>query len=219
MSGVDQLKEQLEDMGEALRAFDDPLVNQVPGLRLMHQSLRERESHIREQIDKVETCSLNLTLAGAAVQDQGVDADGVAALLTALGAGVRAAALDHVSTWSIVPAAAIVTEAVALHLAELTLKDGNADLLVTRRPGPLDAQLTDPGSGSPVVEHALSTVVHGLGGTEVPDDVAAAIRPIAAWVAEGQRTLTVTLTPAALKPADVTVDRATAQQLLETLPG
>ena len=219
MSGVEQLKVQLEDMAEALRAFDDPLVNQVPGLRLMHQSLRERASHIREQIDKIETCSLSLTLVGAAVQDQAVDADSVAALLTALGAGVRAAALDHVSQWSVVPDADIVSQAVALHLAELTLEDGDASLLTTRRPGPLDAQLTDPGSGAPIVEHALSVVIHGLGGSATPDEVAAAIRPVAAWVAGGERVLKCELEPTVLKAAAVTVDRAAAQQLLENLPG
>ena len=214
MSGVEQLREQLTAMGEALRAFDDPIVNQVPGLRLMHQTLKERQGHIEEQIQKNETCSLTLTLHDAAREGRGLPVGAALSVLDPLAAAVTAAALAHVSDWPNVPDEAVVAEAAELHLAELELDDNDATLLLTRRPGELRAQLSDPDSSAPVIEHALADVTRALNGEGGPAPAEAQIQALAAWVVDTGCVLTWEFSGYVLGSAESTLDRTRAQRLV-----
>src|SRR5688500_15435115 len=103
MTGNEQLRQQLETMQTALRAFEHPIVEEVPGLRLMHESLKERQQHIADTIAKNETCSVELKLAGAVHHEKAVPVTLVAYVLDAVAAAIEAAGLERASHWSSPP--------------------------------------------------------------------------------------------------------------------
>lgn len=225
MTGTQQLRAQLEAMKESLRAFDDPIVDQTPGLRLMHHTLRERESHIEGQIRKNETCSIELALAGAAKDGQAIPVSLVALLLQAVDAAVAAAASDLASQWPAPPPPEAVAEAVALQLAEFTIDGDEVTLLLTRTPGALASQLAAPADGVPLVEQAAASVsatlahmAQGHHDPELPEAVSARLREAGRLLAAHPVTLRWSLEPFHLKSVELEIDRVAAQRLIGDAP-
>jgi hypothetical protein len=226
-AGTDRLHEQLSAIGEALEAFDDPVTDELAGLRLMRSTLRERQAHLQSTITESETCSLELAI-------QGAPADGALAVpfaLEVLGAlqdAVTAVAGRLLDDDAAAPAAQHVTAAVTLHLAELSTKEC-VTVTLQRSPGPLTAQLVEPASGAPLVERALDRVLAALeavgdraSGSD-SDDVAPpaeaipALQRLAAVVAAEPVELRLALAPAILEPRELTLTRADAQRLAAAL--
>ena len=218
MTGTEQLREQLEALQSSLRAFEAPIVNDHPGLRLMAETLREREQHIRRQIDKNETCSISLVLRGAAT-DGAAPADVLAAALTAVAAAVTAVAVTEAGGWEAPPPPATVAEAVTLHVRDLQIDD-DVFVMLTRPPGPLAAQLAHPESAAPLSEHAMAKVTDLLAATaagnapDLSDEVAGALRALGELVVAAATVLEWQLEPFALEPQGVTLDQTAAQELL-----
>jgi len=211
-AGTDRLHEQLSAIGEALEAFDDPVTDELAGLRLMRSTSRERQAHLQSTITESETCSLELAI-------QGAPADGALAVpfaLEVLGAlqdAVTAVAGRLLDDDAAAPAAQHVTAAVTLHLAELSTKEC-VTVTLQRSPGPLTAQLVEPASGAPLVERALDRVLAALeavgdraSGSD-SDDVAPPAEPVE---------LRLALAPTILEPRELTLTRADAQRLAAAL--
>lgn len=218
MTGTEQLREQLEALQSSLRAFEAPIVDDHPGLRLMAETLREREQHIQRQIDKNETCSISLVLRGAATGDA-APVDVLVAALGAVAAAVTAVAMTEAAGWEVSPPAATVAEAVNLHVRDLQI-DEDVSVMLTRPPGPLAAQLAHPGSPAPLSEQAMVKVTALLAAAaagdaaDLSDEVATALRGLGGLVVAAATVLEWQLEPYALEPESVTLDQAAAQELL-----
>ncbi len=214
MTGNEQLREQLTELRNALRAFENPIVEEVPGLRLMHEALQEREQHIASTIAKNETCSMELTLEGAA-RAGAVPATLVAYLLDAVAAAVEAAGLQRASTWQSPPADTDVVAAVACHVTQIAMDGDDASITITRPPGAVAAQLADPGSGAPLFEHAAVEAFRFSGDDEdtVPPHLVPALHGLAEAVAGGEFALRWSISPFVLDPAEGFIDQTHAQRL------
>jgi hypothetical protein len=125
------------------------------------------------------------------------------------------------------PPAQQVAAGVTLHLAALTTEDG-VRVTLQRPPGPLTAQLVDPASGAPLVERALDILLAALervgddSGDDSGDDgppagAVAALQRLAAVVAAKPVEVRLELSPAILKPRELTLTRADAQRLAAAL--
>ena len=222
MSGTDQLREQLAAMQSSLQAFDAPVVDEHAGLRLMAETLREREAHIKEQIARNETCTITLTVRNVA-QDAAVPAALVASVITAVDAAVAAAAHAEVETWDEPPAAASVTAAVTLHLRDPEIGSDVA-LTLTRPPGPLAAQLAQPGSERPladvVMSHVTDTLADVAAGAapDVTEDLAQPLRALADLVITAGTVLQWRLEAYESDARSLTIDQPAAQRMVHALP-
>lgn len=214
MTGNDKLREQLETMHTALRAFEHPIVEEYAGLRLMRQSLKEREQHIAHNIEKNETCSIELTLAGGVHGHAAVPATLVAYLLDAVAAAVEAAGLRRASTWPAPPAATDLVVALTCHVQEISVEDDDAVLKLSRPPGAAAAQVADPESGAPLFEHAAVEAFAELTGDEpVPRHLTPSLRGLAEAVSGGEFVLRWSVQPFLLDSAEGELDQTAALRL------
>lgn len=148
MNGREKLREQLQAMGHALQAFDDPLVDEHAGLRLMKDVLAARRDHIAEELARAEHCQLGLTVEGAA--GDAVTVDAAVPLLAVVQqavrtfAGARAEALPGVDPEQ-------ADAAVALRIAQSQGKT----VTLTGPELPLPTRVADPDSGITLLEVAL----------------------------------------------------------------
>lgn len=218
MSGTDQLREQLEAMRKSLRAFDHPAVEEIAGLRLMHDTLREREAHIAQSITKNETCSIELVVKGGGAAGPAGAVPALARLLLAMSAGLAATGAERAES---LQAAAPPDLAAALtpHVAEVAVDGGDVTVLLTRPPGELAAQPVDPKTGAPLFEHAAVDFLEAVragsspAGSDVSDVVLPALCQLADVVAGSGTVLDITVEPFALEQAEVSVNQAGAQRL------
>ena len=216
MTGDEQLREQLETMRKSLRVFDHPIVEEMPGLRLMHESLKEREQHIADQIAKNETCTIELTLANAAHGHDAVPATLVAYVLDAVSAAVQEAGLDRAAAWSAPPAPTDLVVALSCHVQSLEIDGDDATITVSRPPGPVAAQVADPDSGAPLFEHAAADAFAVVAGEErVPEHLRSSLRGLAEAVEGGELILRWSLEPFALEAAEGSLDQTAAQRLAQ----
>lgn len=214
MTGDEQLREQLEAMRTSLRAFEHPIVDEVPGLRLMHESLKERQQHIADTIAKNETCHIELKLAGAVHGGKAVPATLVAYVLDAVAAAVEAAGLERASHWSSPPASTDLIVALACHVEELSVDDDEAALKLSRPPGAVAAQIADPDSGAPLFEHAAVDAFEALGGdAAVPQHLVPALHGLAESVSGGEFVLRWSVEPFKLDSVEGELDQAGALRL------
>lgn len=221
MTGTEQLREQLAAMQASLRAFDAPVVDEHPGLRLMAETLREREEHIREQIDKNETCTITLQV-GNVSGDGAVPAGVVGALLAAVDTAVNVVAAVELAAWDPAPPASTAASAATLHLRELQIDGGDVTLTLTRPPGALDTQLTHPRAGAPFAEHVMSRVTDAVAAAadgdtaDTPDDLDAPLQSLADVVVTTGTVLRWRLEPYLLEPCSITIDQAAAQRIVNS---
>lgn len=214
MTGDERLREQLESMRTALQAFEHPIVDEVPGLRLMHESLKERRQHIADTIAKNETCTIELTLAGAAHAGDAVSATLVAYVLDAVAAAVEAAGLQRASAWPSPPAATDLHVALACHAQELSVHDSEAVITLSRPPGAVAAQVADPESRAPLFEHAAVDAFAVLGGDDaVPPHLVPSLHGLAESVSGGEFVLRWSLNPFKLDDVEGELDQAGALRL------
>lgn len=213
MTGNEQLREQLDALRKSLRAFEHPVVEELPGLRLMHETLKERESHIADQILKNETCAIELTLERAVHDGKAVPATLLAYVLDAVAAAVEAAGLDRASRWSAAPARTDVVAALACHVEDLSIDDDSAVIKITRPPGPVSTQLADPDSGAPLFEHAALDAFEFVDDKTVPAHLVPALHGLAEAVAGGEIALRWAIQPFVLDAADGFLDQTHAQRL------
>lgn len=218
--GTATLHEELEALTSALRAFEDPVVDQLPGLRLMRESLREREAHIRAQITAAETCSLTLEIKGGPAAGGVLDAGFACHLLLAVQAGVTQAGRSLARHAAGMPDEDAVDAALGLYLAAVTPvgAQGAVTLRLERRPGGLEGLLAAPGGESPLVDAAVESLVAALDddgpdGPDGPDEVAEAVAPLGNLLAAHALRLTVTASTTPAGTREVAVSRARAQQL------
>ncbi len=211
MSGTDALHEQLAELGRALQAFEEPLVAEHAGLRLMRDTLQEREAQIREQIRKAETCALRVTVDGSVARTGRLRLRFALELLAALQAAVDAAA----RALDVAAEPGQETDAVALHLAEFDGGDP-VTLLLERSPGAVDAQLVTA-DGDLVVERALAAVLDALDAdadpAAPPEPVGEALGRLARLLAAEPVRVTFALSPMTVEPRTVTLTRPAAQHL------
>lgn len=218
MSGTDQLREQLETMRSSLQAFEHPAVEEMAGLRLMHETLREREAHIAQTIEKNETCSLEITIKRGGAAGPATALPDVTGVLTAVGAGIEAAGRAHAAGWA--DAANIDLDvALTTHVATIEASDGTTTALLTRSPGPLAAQPVDPSSGAPLYEHAAKAFLTSIRDTSAekaqapPAELAGILGDLAAILTRSGILLKVALEPFALDEDEVSLDQGAAQRL------
>jgi hypothetical protein len=214
VTGLDALRAELEALHETLKAFGDPVVSEHAGLRLMRQTLTDREAHIAEQIEKGERCTLTLALTG--IDEGGVDVTLLVPLLETLQAGAIAVGRRLAEQW---PA---ITQAHADHAVALrvTAMDQGPSVTLQRPPGPLSAQLADPTTGVPLVEQALDRLLAVLSEDKASGpDTAEPLRQLTAVIAANPLQLELSLSGARIEPRSVTVDRADAVRLHESLGG
>lgn len=221
MTGTERLREQLDAMQASLRAFDAPVVDEHPGLRLMAETLREREEHIRGQISKNERCTITLQLAGCGI-DGAVPAGLVGALLAAVDTAVNVVAAIELAAWDPAPPASTAASAAALHLRQLQIDDDDVTLTLTRPPGSLDAQLAHPTAGAPFAEQVMSlltdvvaTAVNG-DTADAPDDLRPALQSLADLIVTTGTVLRWRLEPHVLEARDVSIDQAAAQRIVQS---
>jgi hypothetical protein len=218
--GNDQLREQLEAMDDSLRAFEDPPVDEAPGLRLMAETLPERRSHIRDQIRKNETCSLQLRLVNAAVDDEAVAADVIADLVAAVSRATVDTGTALAARWQTSPAAHELDAALRLYVRKVDI-GSTSTIEMSRRPGPIDAQLADPDAGVPLVEIAAATVSRVLADfcNGSSPDVGATLREPLAQLAgallRAGAVLRWSLEPFVLDDIELEVTQTDAQRLLQ----
>lgn len=142
-------------MGHALQAFDDPLVDEHAGLRLMKDVLAARRDHIATELAAAEQCQLALTVEGAA--GKSVTVDVAVSLLAAVQeavrtfAGARAEALPGVDTDQ-------AAAAVALRMAGAE----GTTVTLTGPDLPLPTRVADPDSGITLLEVALGDLLDEL---------------------------------------------------------
>ena len=216
MTGDEQLREQLETMRKSLRVFDHPIVEEMPGLRLMRESLKEREQHIANQINKNETCTVELTLANAAHAHGAVPATLVAYVLDAVSAAVQEAGLDRAAAWSAPPAPTDLVTALSCHVQSLEIDGDDATITLSRPPGPVAAQIADPDSGAPLFDHAAQEVFEVVTGDEqVPEHLRSSLRGLAEAVEGGELILRWSLDPFDLEAAEGSLDQTAAQRLAQ----
>lgn len=214
MTGNDQLKEQLETLRRSLRAFDDPIVEETPGLRLMQSALKEREEHIARTISDNETCAIEITLVGAPHSGTAVPATLVAYLLDAVAAAVEAAGLERASRWPARPADTDLVAALACHVEDVSVSGDEAVLRLTRPPGPVRAQVADPDSGAPLFEHAAVDAFDAIDADVVPQHLVPSLHGLAEAISGGEMTVRWTIEPFVLDPAEGQIDQAEAQRLV-----
>lgn len=149
--GIEQLREQLVHLRDALASYHDPVVAEHPGLALMHRTLQERADHIHDTIAQAESAALDLTVAGEPVEHGGLPLDVAHLLLAAVQQAVRDLSPD------------VDPVATALELVGLEAADGRFTLRLGRRPGPLGAQPADE-DGRLLLDLALERLVSALDG-------------------------------------------------------
>lgn len=218
MTGTEKLREQLEAMRTSLRAFDHPAVEEIAGLRLMHGTLRERESHIAQSIVKNETCSIELVLKGGGAAGPAGAVPALAGVLLAVSAGLAAAGAERAEALQAAAPPDLVA-ALTPHVSQLSVEDGDVTVLLTRPPGELAAQPIDPNTGAPLFEHAAVEFLEALraasapGGETVSEAVLPALCQLADVVAGGGMLLDISVEPFALDEAEMSVNQAGAQRL------
>lgn len=201
MNGREKLREQLEAMGHALQAFNDPLVDEHAGLRLMKDVLVARRAHLAEELAAAEHCQLALTVEAAA--GDAVTVDVAAPLLTAVQAavrtfaGARAEALPGVG-------ADQADEAVALRIA----RSEGVTMTLTGPDLPLPTRVADPESGITLLEVALGDLLD-----EVEAGGNPALRGVAELLAAHPVALTLAFSPVVGDERRVRLERRDAAHL------
>lgn len=218
MSGTQQLREQLDTMRASLRAFEHPAVEEMAGLRLMHETLREREAHIAQTIEKNETCSVEIRITRGGANGPATALPDVVGILDAVGVGIDTAGREHAAGWA--DAANIdLDAALTTHVAKVEADDGATTALLTRPPGPLAAQPVDPDSGAPLYEHAAAIFLTAIRDTAAEDAKApppaltAVLKDLAAILTHSGVVLKITIEPYALDEDELTLDQSAAQRL------
>ena len=217
MTGDEHLHEQLEQLTDSLRAFDDPFIDEVPGLRWMRDALQERKNHIESTIRGIETCSIELTLVDAAPHGDGVRLDFLLGLLGPVQDAVRAAGTAHVAGFATPPSKGDLATAFDLYVGEVSVDD-DVTVELTRRPAEVATQLVDPDSGAPIVEHAGARVTQIVcafaeGDADVPDELRRPLGAFAAALVAAPVVLRWSWQPFKLDEAECNLDRAAAQRL------
>lgn len=200
MNGREKLRQQLEEMGHALRAFDDPPVDEHPGLRLMKDVLATRQEHLARELDEAERCHLTLTVEHAG---DALPVDLAVPLLAALQEAVRHLARARAQA---LPGLDVeqADSAVALRVGRW---EGTA-VTLTGPDVPLPARVADPASGITLVEVVLGDLLDGLAeGSE------AAVEDLAALLAARPLAVTLTLSPIAGEERRLRVERSDAARL------
>lgn len=222
MNGNEQLHQQLTALDKSLRAFEDPAVEEFAGLRLMHETLKERRQHIVGTITENETCTIELTLSGAAHGRTSAPATLVAYVLDAVAAAVEVAGLAHAADWTSPPAGTDLTIALSCHVKALSVDGDDVRITMTRPPGPVATQVADPDSGAPLFEHAALaafTLLEDPGHPHVPDHLAPSLHGLGEAISGGELVLEWQVAPFVLDAAAGTLDQAAAQRLAADTTG
>lgn len=213
MTGLESLHHELDEMRETLKAFGDPVVAEHAGLRLLRQTLTEREQHIAATIAQAERGRLTLSLDGVA--GDGLAIRVLVPLLDGVQGAVTALARRRAQGWP-----AVTDEhcdaAVALQVTDL---DEGHTVTLQRPDGPLAAQLADPETGAPLVELALEALLLALGGDGDGDAPAAPLRRLLGALSAQPLQLSLTLEGVVVESRTVTVTRADALRLYDALSG
>lgn len=218
MTGTEQLRQQLANMRKSLRAFDHPAVEEIAGLRLMHDTLREREAHIAQQIEKNETCSLELVLKGGGAAGPAGAVSEVTGILDAVAAGIGAAGAERADAKASGTGPDLET-ALTPHISKVEVSGGNVTILLTRPPGDVAAQPVDPESGAPLFEHAALDFIQALraasttDGGDVPESILPSLCQLAYVVTGSGTVLDISVDPFALDEAELSVNQAAAQRV------
>lgn len=218
MTGTEQLRAQLEQMRKSLRAFDHPAVEEIAGLRLMHETLREREAHIAQAIQKNETCSIELVLKGGGAAGPAGAVPGVTGILDAFSDGIVAAAGERAGAVKSAARQDLRTPFVP-HIAEVSADGDNVTMLLTRPPGELAAQPVDQETSAPLFEHGAVDFVEalraasGTDGAPVSEAILPALCRLADAITGSGTVLEVTVEPFALDEVEISVNQAAAQRV------
>jgi hypothetical protein len=169
-SGLEQLRHELSQIDEALRAFDAPIADELPGTRLMRHVLEQRRSDVDDKLRNLERCQITVRIGHDGRPDDGVPAALIADLLAALQRGVRELAVGLSRDWSPVPDDSVVHDEATLWLVSSDGAQAELALQFPRRP---EEQLMDPATQSSLLVEVLEAVAATLEG----ERSTAALRP------------------------------------------
>lgn len=207
--GMTQLRHEVERLSEVLRAFEAPVADELPSLRLMAHVLEDRRSQVVDKLDTLERSQVIVQVDGDDLPEHGLPAEVAALLLDGLQHGVGVLGAELSRTWPAPPDDDVVRAETALLLvawdagppAELTLN-------LVRRP---EEQLIDPATRTALLERVLHALVAGLDGGAA---AATALAPLAEVVVARAITLRVTTVLPGGEAREGKLDRAAAQRLL-----
>lgn len=206
-SGLEQLRHELSQIEEALRAFDAPIADELPGTRLMRHVLAQRRSDVDDKLRNLQRCRLTVRIDHDGEPDDGVPAALIAELLAALQRGVRELAVELSRHWSPAPDDSVVHEEAALWLVSSSGAPAELMLQFPRRP---EEQLRDPATQSSLLVDLLDTVAEALEGARSTP----ALRALAEVVVQRAISLDVTTVASGGTSREVRMDRAAAQLLV-----
>ncbi len=196
--GIQQLREQLEELDHALESYADPVVAAHPGLELMHHTLKERAEHIRSTIEEAETTHLTVTLEGAPLEHGGVQVEALERLLAGCRQAIAALLGDG------------PPQATDLRVEQVASEAAKVAIRLSGPAGSLDAQPTN-GKGQLLLDVALERLLTGLAGKD--KEAARAAAPLAKALSDLPVTLTAALEAPTVDESEVTCDAATLELL------
>ena len=206
--GIEQLRHERQRLDEALRAFDAPIADELPGLRLMRRTLAERHAKVVDYLDMLEHCHLDVRVGSDALGGDGLPAALATELLGALQDGVTNLALEVAAAWSEAPRDDVVRAEVQLTVESWT--GGPPVELGLRFPRLPDEQLVDPATRTPLVARVLEQLIAAADGARpVP-----ALARLAELVVARAVTLDLAAVMVGGAQRDASLDRAAAQRLL-----
>jgi hypothetical protein len=211
-SGLEQLRHELSRIEEALRAFDAPIADELPGMRLMRRTLDQRRSDVADKLRVLQRCQLIVRIDRDGQPDDGVPAALVAELIAALQDGVRQLAVELSSDWSPPPDESVVRDEAEMWLVSWT-PGAPAELTLhfPRRP---EEQLLDPTTQTSLLVRLLEALADAIDGRKSTP----ALDALARAVVRHAVSLDITTVASGGATRGVGLDRAAAQRLLAAAP-
>lgn len=207
-NGLEQLRHELMRLDETLQAFEAPVVDELPGLRLMRRTLQDRRSQVADKVRDVERCQVIVALDEIGRPDDGVPAELLADVLTALQTSLRSLARELTDSWEPPLDAAVVAGEVTLWLVDWDA--GNpptATLHFLRSP---EEQLVDAETHQSLLERLLETFATAVDAGRAGE----ALSPLATIIIDRAVRLQVTTVVSGGASREVPLDRRSAQRIL-----
>lgn len=221
--GREALRAELDAFHEALRVFEDPVVDEFLGLRLMRATLGERRDAIAAKVDDVEQTTLRVGFGGSVAKDRALPVDVAVDVLQGIDGALRALTLTRTRDWAVPLTEQTVHDAVGMRISDVEA-DSGFTMVLQRPAGPLEAQPIDPDTGQLLVEVVIDTLLDIMEAaelsTELPPpaaDVAAALSGCAHRCVQASIELSFTTAPARTGERSVMLSRPGAQRLAAAL--
>lgn len=189
-------------------AFDAPIADELPGMRLMRRTLEQRRSDVADKLRVLQRCQLIVAIDRGGQPDDGVPASVVSELIAALQDAVRGLAVELSGDWSPPPDEAVIRAEAEMWLVSWS-SGAPVELTLHFLRGP-EEQLQDPTTRTPLLVRLLEALADAVDG----DRASPALEPLARLVVGRALSLRITTVASGGVSRDATLDRAGAQRLL-----